>query len=513
MPTAEITLTTGVEAQITVVQTVAELTGIPIPVSGSGSNVPDGTEAGQVPRWSGTEYIPALLQVSDVVGLQDDLDSKADALQNNLSAISDPSVTDDSGAGYSVNSVWINQISNESFRCHDNSLGAAVWAKTTLTTDELATVAITGSYNDLADLPFASDELIQLDTSSGDIPVTLEDPTTVPEKEVVIYNWRGSTGDNKVQVSNTIEGNAGPWNLYVGEKVRLKSVVTATTSVYEWIILNVSDEIDETGLIVGTFGTDPGSGGGALYHPDMVLVFSSQDLPDPEDDGDGGLVQVLVTGKIYRLIGNVILPYKIVPQGNLVIGDSPFVELTGVSRFGGVIFGSCTNYQSGSLSLQNIRFGLVGAKLFELTDTKSTAKIYIENVDLAGGEPGDISGVKDIEIHNFSFSNATGPFQLSNVESIFIDNIKGTSETLSDSLLKVYGPCDYTSVNNVNFTPAGSGSAFHLDQSLTGFVNIMHGLLNDSAGGAAYSATSLDEKDSNVEVKDIFNMTSSVPPS
>src|SRR5690606_14040777 len=72
---------------------------------------------------------------------------------NNFNATVDPTVNDDSSAGWKVGSVWINTATPESFRCLDSTVGAAVWIQTTLTTDELATVASTGSYNDLLDLP------------------------------------------------------------------------------------------------------------------------------------------------------------------------------------------------------------------------------------------------------------------------------------------------------------------------------------------------------------------------
>ena len=61
---------------------------------------------------------------------------------NNTTATTDPTVGDDSGDGYSVKSIWLNQSSGEAFLCFDASVGAAVWKKTTLTVDELGTLAL-----------------------------------------------------------------------------------------------------------------------------------------------------------------------------------------------------------------------------------------------------------------------------------------------------------------------------------------------------------------------------------
>jgi hypothetical protein len=46
---------------------------------------------------------------------------------HNLTAVVDPGVSDDDTAGYSVGSVWVNTNTVSSFRCVDDSTGAAVW--------------------------------------------------------------------------------------------------------------------------------------------------------------------------------------------------------------------------------------------------------------------------------------------------------------------------------------------------------------------------------------------------
>lgn len=48
-------------------------------------------------------------------------------VKHNLAASTDPASTDDSGSLYSVGSLWINQTSNTSWSCTDNTSTAAVW--------------------------------------------------------------------------------------------------------------------------------------------------------------------------------------------------------------------------------------------------------------------------------------------------------------------------------------------------------------------------------------------------
>jgi len=72
----------------------------------------------------------------------DELDARYEpVLQHNDSATTDPDANDDSNTGYSVRSNWINTNTGEVFRCIDATPGAAVWAKTTLTRDELGSAA------------------------------------------------------------------------------------------------------------------------------------------------------------------------------------------------------------------------------------------------------------------------------------------------------------------------------------------------------------------------------------
>jgi hypothetical protein len=88
-------------------------------------------------------------------------------LTNNFSATAAPTVDDDSGDDYAVGSLWIDTTNDETYRCADPTAGAAVWVKTSLTSDELAAVALSGGYDDLTGKPTLG-TLAALDTVSDD---------------------------------------------------------------------------------------------------------------------------------------------------------------------------------------------------------------------------------------------------------------------------------------------------------------------------------------------------------
>lgn len=69
----------------------------------------------------------------------DDLGSGAyaDLIQNNLNAVSDPTPTDDSSVGYSVESKWYNSVNDVWYICSDASVGTAIWSQLTGQTEDV----------------------------------------------------------------------------------------------------------------------------------------------------------------------------------------------------------------------------------------------------------------------------------------------------------------------------------------------------------------------------------------
>ena len=60
----------------------------------------------------------------------------------NYAGTSAPGAGDDNADGYRVGSMWIDITNDESYRCVDDSTGAAVWIGTTLETTDLGSLAL-----------------------------------------------------------------------------------------------------------------------------------------------------------------------------------------------------------------------------------------------------------------------------------------------------------------------------------------------------------------------------------
>jgi hypothetical protein len=87
-------------------------------------------------RWIDTvaekEYV--CLDVSVGAAVWQNSTSTGDTYQNNYSATSAPTTTDDTNAGYEVGSRWIDVNTDKEYVCLDATASAAVWKETTTTT-------------------------------------------------------------------------------------------------------------------------------------------------------------------------------------------------------------------------------------------------------------------------------------------------------------------------------------------------------------------------------------------
>jgi hypothetical protein len=82
-------------------------------------------------------YTNPALSASNIKSALDEI-----VVLNNPSDTTDPTVTDDANAGYKVFSKWVNTVTTEIWICLDNTVGAAVWEKSTLTIDDLGSAAL-----------------------------------------------------------------------------------------------------------------------------------------------------------------------------------------------------------------------------------------------------------------------------------------------------------------------------------------------------------------------------------
>lgn len=92
------------------------------------------------PRYKDTDYRENIICHGDlnVKGL---INGQIAFLKGNFNAIIAPTVNNDNTEGYSAGSPWIDTVGDETYKLIDAATGAAVWVKTSLTADELGSMA------------------------------------------------------------------------------------------------------------------------------------------------------------------------------------------------------------------------------------------------------------------------------------------------------------------------------------------------------------------------------------
>ena len=163
----------------------------------------DGIEAGATADQTGAE-IKALYEGEANTNAYTDADvAKVAQLpggNNKLDATAAPTANDDSantsGNGiFSVGSIWIDTTGDESYRCVDATATAAVWVRTTLSTSDLANIALTGATSDLIGtiasgqitndaVTFAKMQNIAEDTLLGRVTAGSGDPESLSAAQV-----------------------------------------------------------------------------------------------------------------------------------------------------------------------------------------------------------------------------------------------------------------------------------------------------------------------------------------
>ena len=100
-----------------------------------------------------------LVKLLDAINISID----SEGLLHKRDATSDPTTTDDSVAGYSIGSRWINITSDEEFVCLDATASSAVWKSTTDASSGSGDVTGPGSSTDNAIARFdgATGKIIQ----------------------------------------------------------------------------------------------------------------------------------------------------------------------------------------------------------------------------------------------------------------------------------------------------------------------------------------------------------------
>jgi hypothetical protein len=187
----------------------------------------------------------------------------------------DPTVNDDSEAGYARWDKWLNQTSGEAYVCTDATAGAAVWQNMSLDADDLA-----GLFDAKVDkVPgsslVADTEIAKIHTQDTDQYLDKGGANEVSAAQIA---WQSATHDNGNQsgaVTLTPSNGATQKSTITGNVTGLTCALSAT---YHYLIWEVTTNGDDYTLDLIGYETD---GGNAIKLPNtgkaIILLSLSAD--------------------------------------------------------------------------------------------------------------------------------------------------------------------------------------------------------------------------------------------
>lgn len=142
--------------------------------------------------------------------------------KNKLDATVAPTVNDDSGDGYSVNSEWVDIINDKAYKCLDATVGAAVWKETTVPEGEpllgnlkfIANYTVTNAA--YADIPFpANTKYVKVVfnwltpiTNAVNMQAQISSDGGATFKSDAYYNYAGIVIDSSADTLSALRANS-----------------------------------------------------------------------------------------------------------------------------------------------------------------------------------------------------------------------------------------------------------------------------------------------------------------
>uniref|UniRef100_A0A6C0CLS9 Right handed beta helix domain-containing protein n=1 Tax=viral metagenome TaxID=1070528 RepID=A0A6C0CLS9_9ZZZZ len=420
---------------------------------------------------------------------------------NNFSGTGIPGVNDDSSAGYSVGSDWLNTTNNEMYTCVNNATGTAKWKYTTANEmyDAVIDPSGLGDYLKPSDAFNAGHTTVFVRTGTYTETVDIDIPdggSMIGESiDDVIINFSGNVGILCDGIGTTEAG--GTVNTTNASGIISGSGTTFTNATPgEYILLGnkyyeiSSIESDTSLTLVDVYRGSSQTGLSTHIHSMFSNITLSNFCIMNAGVDNGIQFQGVIKGYIDRIIVDNF-------NNGINIQDSDFVQISGcVSKnntLDGIIFNDCVNSYVDNCSLFNN-----GGDGLQCTDCNL---VIIESCSVSHNERGVfITGTStNIQVNDctISYNNNRGVVTNTGTSKILVDRCivvyNGNDGIDCDSSDNTISAC-IISNNNIGIDTGTSTLVVgcNIEDNLSHGVNVSSGDINTTINGCHIEGNGAD---------------------
>jgi len=201
----------------------------------------------------------------------------------------DPAVTDDSGDGYAIGSIWVNTTGHKVFIAEAVTVGAAVWRQVwpALVADMTGLIKSDGSVALSANWDAGAHEIraetLVADVATGTAPLTIASTTKVTNLNADLLDGLEDTAFLKHSLATAVNDMlmaSGSGAFAKKTLAEAQALVCLPGGVYWQALINGSFQINQQSVATYTSATTPANSDDTYLHDQWILLSDGNDIVD-----------------------------------------------------------------------------------------------------------------------------------------------------------------------------------------------------------------------------------------
>ena len=385
--------------------------------------------------------------------------------KNNVTATSNPTITDDTGAGYAVGSVWINTSTDRAFICLSNTSSAAVWHEfvaitgaNTIVPVATNTVDLGTTANRFKDLVLSGNATIATNaTIGGTLGVT---------GNTTLSGTLGVTGTLTASGNATVGGTLG-----VTGNTTVSNLTVSGTNTIASADIN-SGAMDNT--VIGS--STPAAATVTTLNVNTSLVAATADI-------NGGTVDAATIGASTAAAGTFTNLTSTGTSTHATVdinGGAMDGTTIGASNAAAASFTTVSTSGQATLATVDINGGTIDGVTIGGSSTGAITGTTITGTSLVGPLTGNVTGNLTGNITGNATGNLTGNVTASSGTSVFNNvTVNGTLDVTGTTIANVTDPSSAQDAATKNYVDTEVAALVSSAPGTLDTLNELAAALND----------------------------------